>query len=313
MKAKAQQEARHRPTPVLFKKKFLSFDQRHHLKGSSNSENEFQLSEAKGGTPAGRDFSWQDVLWREWRNTDDEEYARHLFELVGDEPVGKEAFVVSTVLGAIYGGPAALLAIMLAVMIGWPAPAWLPVVGLGAVLGSVFGFLTRKIEKQVSWRVWLSRLTFNLAPNELGLIGGGLMLGLGGGLIMMWSKMSALDTQIKAQTSEEPEKQAVLEEPLGIVVPLETFIVNLADKGGTRYLRLTIGLELGSKELQKEINKRLPQVRDSILMILPTKRFSDISTAEGKIALRDEMMEKLNSFLTQGSITNIYFREFVVQ
>jgi len=140
-----------------------------------------------------------------------------------------------------------------------------------------------------------------------------LMLGLGGGLFMMWSKMSALDTQIKAQTSEEPEKQAVLEEPLGIVVPMETFIVNLADKGGTRYLRLTIGLELGTKELKKELEKRMPQVRDSILMILPTKRFADISTAEGKTTLRNEIMEKLNSFLSQGNVTNIYFKEFVVQ
>jgi flagellar FliL protein len=44
---------------------------------------------------------------------------------------------------------------------------------------------------------------------------------------------------------------------------------------------------------------------------MSNKRFADISTAEGKIALRDEIMEKLNSFLSQGNITNIYFKEFV--
>jgi flagellar FliL protein len=140
-----------------------------------------------------------------------------------------------------------------------------------------------------------------------------LMLGLGGGLFMMWSKMSALDNQFKAQNSEQPGQPAALEEPLGPIVSLDTFIVNLADKGGTRYLRLTIDLELGTKELEKEIEKRLPQVRDSILMILPTKRFADINTAAGKIALRDEIMEKINSFLSMGKITNIFFKEFVVQ
>ncbi len=72
-------------------------------------------------------------------------------------------------------------------------------------------------------------------------------------------------------------------------------------------------LELGNPELETEIEKRLPQVRDGILMILPTKRFEDISTVQGKIALRDEVLETLNGFLAQGKIINIYFKEFVVQ
>jgi flagellar FliL protein len=72
-------------------------------------------------------------------------------------------------------------------------------------------------------------------------------------------------------------------------------------------------LELGNPELKDELNKRLPQVRDSLLMILPTKRYEDISTVQGKTALRDEMLKTLNNFLAQGKIINIYFKEFVVQ
>jgi flagellar FliL protein len=48
-------------------------------------------------------------------------------------------------------------------------------------------------------------------------------------------------------------------------------------------------------------------------MVLPTKRFDDISGTEGKIALRDELLASLNGFLTTGQISNIYFKEFVVQ
>jgi len=100
---------------------------------------------------------------------------------------------------------------------------------------------------------------------------------------------------------------------LGPIFPLDTFIVNLADKGGKRYLRITIDLELDSEELESEVAKRLPQVRDSILTILPTKRFEDISSAKGKTALRDQMLERINGLLARGQITNIYFKEFVVQ
>ena len=143
------------------------------------------------------------------------------------------------------------------------------------------------------------------------------MLGLGGGLFMMWNKLSAMETQARRTTGDgEPADQDTpvsVEKMLGPIFPLDTFIVNLADKGGKRYLRITIDLELDSEKLESEIEKRLPQVRDSILTILPTKRFEDISTAKGKAALRDQMLERINGLLAGGRITNIYFKEFVVQ
>ena len=143
------------------------------------------------------------------------------------------------------------------------------------------------------------------------------MLGLGGGLFMMWNKLSAMEIQVKrtAGDDEQADKDiaASVEELMGPIFPLDTFIVNLADKGGKRYLRITIDLELDSEELEKEIEKRLPQVRDSILTILPTKRFEDIRSAAGKTMLRDQMLERINSFLARGQLTNIYLKEFVVQ
>jgi len=137
------------------------------------------------------------------------------------------------------------------------------------------------------------------------------VLGLGGGLFMMWNKLSAMETQ--AQSPSDQDASVPVEELLGPIYPLDTFIVNLADKGGKRYLRITIDLELDGEELEREITKRLPQVRDSILTILPTKRFEDISSAKGKTALRDQMLERINGMLARGQITNIYFKEFVVQ
>jgi flagellar FliL protein len=140
-----------------------------------------------------------------------------------------------------------------------------------------------------------------------------LLLGLGGGLFMMWNKLSDLNAQSMANAAIQNGSAGSLEHPVGPIFSLETFIVNLADKGGNRYLRVTMDLELGNPEMESEVNQRLPQVRDSILMILPTKRFEDISTVQGKTTLRDEMMETINAYLLKGKITNIYFKEFVVQ
>ncbi len=56
-----------------------------------------------------------------------------------------------------------------------------------------------------------------------------LMLGLGGGLFMMWNKLSTLNTQGVANAGEQPDPAASIEQPLGPIFALDTFIVNLAD------------------------------------------------------------------------------------
>jgi flagellar FliL protein len=114
---------------------------------------------------------------------------------------------------------------------------------------------------------------------------------------------------------EEPAEveEEVPEETIGPIYKMDTLIVNLADQGGKRYLRTTMELELSAPEVEQEIQLRMPQLRDQILMVLPSKKYEDISTTEGKIALRDELIIKMNSVLKKGTVKTIYFTEFVVQ
>ena len=66
------------------------------------------------------------------------------------------------------------------------------------------------------------------------------VVGLGGGFFLMWTKMSTMNAQVaavpNAQAAMGPNGQAVL----GPIFSLDTFIVNLADKGGNRYLRVGV-------------------------------------------------------------------------
>ena len=134
-------------------------------------------------------------------------------------------------------------------------------------------------------------------------------VGLAGGFFMMWNKLSALNTQSNAAAQNQQGQTAAL----GKLFPLDTFIVNLADQERSRYLRVTMDLELLAPADSEKLNQRLPQVRDRILMLLPSKRFADIASTEGKTALRDEMIGKLNGLFPGTVITNIFFTEFVVQ
>ena len=130
----------------------------------------------------------------------------------------------------------------------------------------------------------------------------------------MWGKISALGTE--AQAPPKPDESIAEEQAVAGVGPLyalKTMIVNLADTEANRYLRVTMNLELSGDPVMAEMEKRLPQVQDSIIKILTTRTFEDINTVKGKTALRDEIISKVNSYFTTGSIVNIYFTEFIVQ
>jgi flagellar FliL protein len=138
------------------------------------------------------------------------------------------------------------------------------------------------------------------------------MIGLTGGLFMIWTKLSATEAQAQNEVTTEGQGQQ-MQQSLGTIFPMDTFIVNLADDGGKRYLRITMDLELTQGTAADDLKKRLPQMRDSVLMVLPSKRFDDIRTVEGKTSLRNEIIANLNGLFGQESISNIYFTEFVVQ
>ncbi|MGB5984152.1 MAG: flagellar basal body-associated FliL family protein [Desulfobacterales bacterium] len=140
-----------------------------------------------------------------------------------------------------------------------------------------------------------------------------LILGvMGAGFFLMWQKMSAMQTAVPPVGAEaEAEVESNLPGP---ILPLDTIIVNLADAGGGRYLRVTMELELVPEEGAAEaVNQRLAQIKDVLLTILPTKQFDELTSVEGKNSLRDEIISALNGVLNKELVKKMYFTEFVIQ
>ena len=101
--------------------------------------------------------------------------------------------------------------------------------------------------------------------------------------------------------------------PVGPMLPMDDFIVNILDAEGTRYLKVSMTLELLTPEGMLEIEERKAQVRDTILLYLGSKTFDEIRDLQGKLQLRADRIGKLNALLTKGKIKTIYFTDFVVQ
>jgi flagellar FliL protein len=137
---------------------------------------------------------------------------------------------------------------------------------------------------------------------------------MGTGFFILWNKITPHEPKAEQKHEEvKEEKQDEEKDGERPIYSLSPFIVNLADQDATRYMRITIDLELAGEKTKAEIEKRLPQIRDAVLMIIPAKTASEVSTVKGKISLRDELIQRLNSFIKKGKITNIYFTEFVIQ
>lgn len=99
----------------------------------------------------------------------------------------------------------------------------------------------------------------------------------------------------------------------GVIKPLDTFIVNLADPSRPRYLKITIQLEMDKQETDAEVTSKMPQIRDSLIILLSSKTLEEISTAEGKYQMRDEILARINQFITKGKVVGAYFTDLVVQ
>ncbi|MDP2894361.1 MAG: flagellar basal body-associated protein FliL [Sulfurimonas sp.] len=100
---------------------------------------------------------------------------------------------------------------------------------------------------------------------------------------------------------------------IGILYPLDTFTVNLKSDAGRRYLKATISLELKGPELSIELDKKAAVIRDRIIRILTSKSIEEISSTKGKQKVSEQIVDILNSMISDGSIKGIYFTEFVIQ
>ncbi len=104
-----------------------------------------------------------------------------------------------------------------------------------------------------------------------------LIAGVGGyfaqGLISGNSESSAPPATLQTQpvATARPVAPAV-----GVMVPLEPFMVNLARTKGSRILKVTVTLELNNPGVQPEVEDNLQKIMDSILVLLSSKTFEDV-------------------------------------
>lgn len=140
------------------------------------------------------------------------------------------------------------------------------------------------------------------------------VMGVGAMLYMGQKKKEhepGIDDVIKGEHQKSAE-EAASKDFIGKLVPLETFLVNVSGSRGRKLVKINMELEVTNAEVQEEVEKIKPKIRDYIIIIVSSKTFGEISTKEGKDALREEIKNQINLFLTKGQINKVYFTEFIL-
>jgi flagellar FliL protein len=98
----------------------------------------------------------------------------------------------------------------------------------------------------------------------------------------------------------------------GKMVTLDQFTVNLSTPGSAtpKFVRVNVSLEVPNDDIENEVNFKMPQVRNVIIDLFNSKRPADLSTADGRDYLKEEIKNALNGFLVRGKVQGVFFTNF---
>lgn len=80
-------------------------------------------------------------------------------------------------------------------------------------------------------------------------------------------------------------------------VALEPFTVNLQREEGDQFLQVGVTLKILNPLMEEQIKTNLPEIRSKLILLLSSKRASELASPDGKRTLANEIIEESNGVL----------------
>lgn len=98
-----------------------------------------------------------------------------------------------------------------------------------------------------------------------------------------------------------------------VIHVLDNMVLNPAGSGGSRYLLLTVAIEVGSPTAIESFKARDAELRDIVLTTLGTKPVEQLTDMATREQFKVEIMKAVDERFGKKSVKRIYFPQFVVQ
>ncbi len=133
------------------------------------------------------------------------------------------------------------------------------------------------------------------------------VLGAGGGGAWWWLGRDAGTAEAAKPASARPP----------VFMNLEPFTVNLAEEDGEHYLQMSVIYQVADEKTVDTLKAYLPVIRNRILLLLSSKKPSDLATAQGKAKLVEELTvavrESVPGTTPERGVVQAYLGAFVIQ
>lgn len=149
---------------------------------------------------------------------------------------------------------------------------------------------------------------------------------VGGGATVFLLKKGddhADDDEVAVEKDKSSKKKKGEKEAPPVYIPMEPFTVNLVSENGDQYLQVTINVEAEDAGVGERLKQHMPKLRNRIMLILSSKKPSELAPREGKEQLADEIRESINAVIgeapakgkkgAEGPIKEVLFTSFIIQ
>lgn len=146
-----------------------------------------------------------------------------------------------------------------------------------------------------------------IAVGVLVLIGAG----LGGYLFLQGGGDEEAETTEGGKKVEKQEQKN--QEP--IYYSMQKFVVNFNHNGELHYLQVEMQAMAYDQSAIDQLDKNIPAVRNSLIMLFSGQDFDQLATVEGKETLRADVKAAINESIHAGNggIDDVFFTGFVMQ
>ncbi len=137
---------------------------------------------------------------------------------------------------------------------------------------------------------------------------------LGGGGAGVWFSGIADSLLGKDKAVEVAEEHGEEAARGTVYFELPQMLVNLSTTGRrTSFLKIVVSLELTSESDKASLEESLPRIIDNFQVYLRELRVEDLRGSAGLYRLREELLFRVNAAVSPARVTDVLFKEMLVQ
>ena len=125
------------------------------------------------------------------------------------------------------------------------------------------------------------------------------------------------DSSTEEELGEEGEEEEAVAGPATYIKVDPAFVVNFVGTDKARFLQITLEVMTRQPEMSIAVESHMPIIRNNLVLLFGSQTYEDLSTLEGKEALRDEALETIQNILEEETgdpvVEAVYFTSLVMQ